>query len=73
MKLDQSPFPPAWWGMGLENVGLKDQRPDVGTYGCYDFASLPPLPIALQGTQKFARRDRCSKAMHVRFTTTSGS
>jgi hypothetical protein len=48
MKLEQSPLSAGWWGTGLENVGLKDQRPDVGTYGCYDFANLPPLPIALQ-------------------------
>src|SRR5262245_11650600 len=49
MKFDHLPFPAGWWGTGLENVGLKEQRPDVGTYGCYDFASLPPVPLALQG------------------------
>jgi hypothetical protein len=31
-------------GHRMESVGLKEQRPDDG---CYDFASLPPLPIAL--------------------------
>ena len=33
MLPSQSPFPCHWWGTGLENVGLGDVRPDVGTYG----------------------------------------
>ena len=49
MKREQSPFPPAWWGTSLENVGLQEQRPDVGTYGCYAFANLPDLPVPLDG------------------------
>jgi hypothetical protein len=44
-----SPFPCHWWGFGLENVGLSDVRPDVGTYGCYPFEPLPPLPFVLCG------------------------
>ena len=44
-----SPFPARWWGPGLEAVGLGDVRPDRGTYGCSEFARLPPLPFALSG------------------------
>jgi len=44
-----APFTSGWWGTSLENVGLKDQRPEVGTYGCYNYANLPPLPITLVG------------------------
>jgi hypothetical protein len=44
-----SPFPCHWWGTSLENVGLGEVRPRVGTYGRYDFALLPPLPFGLQG------------------------
>jgi hypothetical protein len=44
-----SPFPCRWWGTSLQGVGLDDQRPDVGTYGRYDFARLPPLPFPLSG------------------------
>lgn len=49
MELERSPFRPGWWGTSLENVGLKDQRPRVATYGCYEYANLPPLPVPLDG------------------------
>ena len=49
MQPAESPFPPYWWATGLENVGLGEERPDVGTYGRYDFAQLPPLPFELHG------------------------
>lgn len=49
MKLEHAPFAAGWWGTSLANVGLQDQRPDVGTYGRYDYAALPVLPIALRG------------------------
>jgi hypothetical protein len=49
MKLDRSLFPSGWWGTSLDNVGLQDQRPDVGTYGRYEYANLPHLPIPLDG------------------------
>jgi hypothetical protein len=45
----QSPFPCHWWGISLEAVGLGEVRPDVGTYGRYDFERLPPLPFPLTG------------------------
>jgi hypothetical protein len=45
----QSPFPCHWWGIGLENVGLVDVRPDVGTYGRYEFERLPPIPFPMCG------------------------
>jgi len=44
-----SPFPCHWWGMSLEPVGLGEKRPDVGTYGRYDFGQLPPLPFPMSG------------------------
>jgi len=44
-----SPFPCRWWGTSLENAGLKEVRPDVGTYGRYEFARLPPVPFDLRG------------------------
>lgn len=49
MKFEQSPFPSAWWGTSLDNVGLQDQRPLVGTYGRYAYAGLPELPVPLDG------------------------
>jgi hypothetical protein len=33
----------------LEAVGLSESRPDVGTYGRYDFGRLPPLPFLMSG------------------------
>jgi hypothetical protein len=45
----QSPFPCHWWGLSLEAVGLGEPRPDVGTYGRYDFSRLPPLPFPMAG------------------------
>ncbi|HEY0738213.1 MAG TPA: hypothetical protein VGD69_25065 [Herpetosiphonaceae bacterium] len=49
MQPSESPFPLGWWGTGLENVGLEDERPDVGTYARYAFDQLPPLPFELRG------------------------
>lgn len=43
-----SPFRPYWWGIGLEGAGV-DSRPDVGTYGRYEFQDLPPVPFAMTG------------------------
>jgi hypothetical protein len=50
MRPEDSPFPCGWWGTGLANVGLESVRPDVGTYGRYSFARLPPLPFPMHGT-----------------------
>ena len=44
-----SPFPCHWWGTAMADVGLAEQRPDRGTYGCYDYGRLPPLPFTLTG------------------------
>jgi len=44
-----SPFPCHWWGLSLEAVGLGEPRPDVGTYGRYDFGRLPPVPFPMTG------------------------
>lgn len=49
MHQDKSPFPAYWWGIGLEDAGLESVRPDVGTYGLYEHAPLPPLPFELHG------------------------
>lgn len=49
MRMEDTPFRAGWWGTDLEGVGLREQRPLVGTYGCYDFAFLPPLPYRLTG------------------------
>ncbi|MBV9789769.1 MAG: hypothetical protein JOZ51_16405 [Chloroflexi bacterium] len=49
MQPAESPFPPGWWGTSLENVGLGKKRPNVGTYGRYNFDHLPPLPFDLHG------------------------
>lgn len=49
MRLEDSPFPPHWWGTSLEHVGLDLVRPDVGTYGRYEFYALPPVPFDLRG------------------------
>lgn len=45
----ESPFPCHWWGTSLENVGLDDVRPNVGTYGQYKFDQLPSLPFEMRG------------------------
>jgi hypothetical protein len=44
MRVDETPFPPGWWGQGLDDV-----RPDVGTYGRYPHEDLPRLPFELRG------------------------
>ncbi len=44
----ESPFRPFWWGVGLADVGVEG-RPDVGTYGRYEFQDLPPVPFAMAG------------------------
>ena len=49
MLPSQSPFPCHWWGIGLENVGLVDVRPEVGTYGRYEFERLPSIPFPMRG------------------------
>ena len=49
MLPSQSPFPCRWWGIGLEDAGLGDVRPDVGTYGRYEFDRLPPVPFEMRG------------------------
>lgn len=49
MRLEQTPFTAGWWATSLEKVGLKDQRPRVGTYGCYEHASLPTIQVELKG------------------------
>jgi hypothetical protein len=49
MQPSESPFPCHWWGIALDKVGLAGLRPDVGTYGRYDFNRLPPLPLPLRG------------------------
>jgi hypothetical protein len=49
MLPSQSPFPCRWWGIGLEDAGLGDVRPDVGTYGRYEFDRFPPVPFEMRG------------------------
>ncbi|WP_238019063.1 hypothetical protein KZZ52_45900 [Dactylosporangium sp. AC04546] len=48
MLAQDSPFRPFWWGIGLEDAGVGG-RPDVGTYGRYEFEDLPPVPFAMSG------------------------
>ena len=43
MQADETPFPAAWWGQGLDDV-----RPRVGTYGRYPHRDLPPLPFEMR-------------------------
>ena len=45
MSPDRSPFPAAWWGISLESAGLAAERPDLGTYGRYEYDRLPPVPF----------------------------
>jgi len=49
MQPSESPFPCNWWGIELEDAGLGDVRPDVGTYGGYEFNRLPALPFEMRG------------------------
>ena len=49
MRPEESPFPCCWWGISLKEVGLGTVRPNVGTYGQYDFAKLPALPFQMNG------------------------
>ena len=44
----QSPFPAHWWGTHLIPA-LDHVRPDVGTYGRYEYDRLPPIPFQLRG------------------------
>ena len=45
----ESPFPCHWWGISLEDAGLGEVRPDVGTYGRYEFDCMPPVPYEMRG------------------------
>src|SRR5262245_8369047 len=56
MRPQDSPFSSGWWGTSLALVGLEDFRPDVGTYGRYDFAQLPPLPFPMNGNLDWLER-----------------
>ena len=49
MLPSESPFETGWWGIALDKAGLVEDRPDVGTYGLYEFERLPPLSLQLQG------------------------
>ncbi len=49
MHPDKSPFPAYWWGIDLEDVGLESVRPNLSTYGRYEYARLPSLPFKLHG------------------------
>lgn len=49
MKPEQIPFPASWWATSLDNIGLAEQRPNVGTYGRYEHTNLPELPLQLTG------------------------
>jgi hypothetical protein len=49
MQPDKSPFPAYWWGTGLNDISLESVRPDVGTYGRYEFARLPSVPFQMRG------------------------
>jgi hypothetical protein len=49
MLPSDSPFPGHWYGIALDNAGLRAVRPDVGTYGQYSFEELPPIPFRLKG------------------------
>jgi hypothetical protein len=48
VRAGDAPFPASWWGTGPASAGMA-ARPDVGTYGRYSFAGLPPLPFDLAG------------------------
>lgn len=58
MRPEESPFRPYWWGTSLEDVGLDGVRPNVGTYGRYDYTQLPPLPFALCGQLEWLSHSR---------------
>jgi hypothetical protein len=63
MLPERSPFPCRWWGISLENVGLGKVRPQVGTYGRYDFSKLPLLPVELRGDlQLYIQRYRAAQS-----------
>lgn len=42
LRANATPYAQAWW-----SVGLGEFRPEHGTYTCYPYASLPPLPESL--------------------------
>ncbi|MCW6006013.1 hypothetical protein K1W54_15705 [Micromonospora sp. CPCC 205371] len=48
VRAQDSRFRPYWWGTSLTEAGI-DARPDVGTYGRYEFGDLPPVPFELRG------------------------
>ncbi|TXH75553.1 MAG: hypothetical protein E6Q88_03490 [Lysobacteraceae bacterium] len=49
MHPSETSFSPFWWGISLDLAGLGEARPDLGTYGRYDYAALPELPVVLRG------------------------
>lgn len=62
MRPNESPFPFHWWGIELEIVGLRAERPNAGTYGCYDASRLPDLPFKLSGTFDWLASVPCAGA-----------
>lgn len=44
MKASQTPFPRGWPAIALDGLGFDELRGNRGTYGLYDFDSLPALP-----------------------------
>lgn len=51
-RANATPFAQYWW-----SVGLGEYRPEHGTYTCYPYASLPPVPSALN-LSDFSYMDR---------------
>ncbi|RRS01557.1 hypothetical protein [Glycomyces terrestris] len=48
MRPQDSRFRPHWWATGMSDLGV-EARPDIATYGQYDFAHLPPVPFPMDG------------------------
>src|ERR1700733_1058353 len=58
MNPSESPFPCRWESFSLENVGLGSVRPNISTYGSYDFFALPALPFELCGDWSWLRASK---------------
>jgi hypothetical protein len=55
MRPQESPFRPYWWATGMSDVGV-EARPDIATYGRYEFEDLPPVPFPMNGDLAWLER-----------------
>lgn len=65
MRAQESPFRPYWWGTSLSEAGV-EARPDISTYGRYEFEALPPVPFPMTGDLDWLARQPVQEEWAIR-------